>query len=372
MATSTKTEATVSTPSSGNAALDVLFSGGGEGAAGGVQDVAPPTKQNDIGDFGKLGDMPMTPIEGIQGEDGKAQSTTDDSTSVTTEPNWLEFSVTDEQGRRKMKVDLNNKEQLKRLLPQSAGFRKMQAERDKVNEWRKTAEPRLMELESSWQTLETAYQEGGVEGLVDLLGGKAGHYKEWFGSEVAKHQKFVGATEAEKRAMAAEEQVARLTKQQDLREKRAADAEKRAATQNEEAQLRSVEAQVTPVFNKYRMAGTLGNPAAEAAYDQAIWDQALKNLEAMPEDQPLTNAQIETEFRKVSSAFKSAIGKAAGAKTRQVMDEKKAEAQTRVAAAAVRGAPGKAGGTVDQRMTADIRKGGIGGLTDALMHAIRP
>lgn len=355
--------------SSGNAALDLLFPAGStEGQAAGVQDIPGPgdTSRGDLGDHGKLGDLP--PERG-EGAETASESGSDASTpGEKPEAKWLEFQVTDEQGKRKVKVDLNNTDQLKRLLPQAAGFRKMQAERDRQVEWRKTAEPRLKELESNWQTLETSYQEGGIEGLVDLLGGKAGHYKDWFKGEVDKHTKFAGASEAEKRAIAAEEQIARLTKQQEVREKRATDAEKRAATDKEEAQLRSVEAQVTPVFNKYRFAGTLGNPDAEAAYDQAIWDQALKNLEALPEDQPLTNTQIEAEFRKVSGKFKAAIGKAAGAKTRQVLDEKKAEAQTKVAAAATRGM-GAARGSIESKMATDIRRGGVGGLTDALMHA---
>jgi len=364
MATHTASSAPIpTTQSAGQAALDVLFpTGGGEGQVG-IQDTPSPSA--DVGDHGKLGDLP-----------GEAPATPDESGDTTSTPapaaeaKWLEFSVTDDQGRRKMKVDLNNTEQLKRMLPQAAGFRKMQAERDQHAAKLKTIEPRLQELESNWQTLETAYQEGGIEGLVDLLGGKAGHYKEWFQGEFSKHQRFMGATEAERRAIAAEEQVARLTKQQELREKRAKESEERAKGDREQAELRSVEAQITPVFNKYRFAGTLGNPTAEQAYDQAVWDQALKNLEALPEDQPLTNAQIDAEFRKVSTAFRAAIGKQANAKAKQVIDTKKAEAGSRAAAAATRGM-GTQPGTNDQRMAANIQRGGIAGLTDGLLNALR-
>jgi hypothetical protein len=354
--------------SAGNAALDALFAGGaGEGQVA-VQEAPPPP--SDLGDHGKLGDLPPDGSPAAPAEtDASGEATSTEAPAA--EAKWLEFQVTDESGKRKMKVDLNNTEQLKRMLPQAAGFRKMQAERDRALADLKTSAPRLQELETNWQKLEQTYQEGGVEGLVDLLGGKAGHYKEWRDAEFSKHQKFLGATEAEKRAMAAEEQVARLTKQQELREKRVKDSETRAAADKEEAQLRSVEAQITPVFNKYRFAGTLGNAAQEAAFDQAVWDQALKTLEGLPEDQPLTNAQIDAEFRKVSTSFRAAIGKAGAKKAKEVIDNKKADAQTRVAAAVTRGtgSPGKGG--VNERMAADIRRGGIGGLTDALMHTFR-
>ena len=143
----------------------------------------------------------------------------------------------------------------------------------------------------------------------------------------------------------------------------------KASRDKEESQLRSVEAQVTPVFNKYRFAGQLGNAQQEAAFDRAIWDQALAKLEELPEDQPLTAAVVEKEFRSVYTAFQAAIGKKANAKAKAIVDNKKQEAASSVAVAATRGLGGQPQGQMD-KMAASIRRGGVGGLTQGLMDII--
>ena len=329
-----------------------------------VPDASPeasPTVES--GELGNLGDLPP------DGQVPSDASSEDTPAAPQGSENVFEFAVTDDKGRRKVKVDLNDKEKLARILPQAYGFRKMQAERDTAQAKLKEAEPRLQELETNWQTLEKTYQEGGVEGLVDLLGGKRGHYKEFLEQELAKTNRYKTATQAEKERIDLEDKLSRLERDSKLREQRAAEEAKKAVSERESADLTNLEAQLTPAFNKYRFAGTLGNDAQERAFDQAIWNQAIANLEQVPDSTPLTAALIEKEFKTVALTFKAAIGKQASAKTRQALEKTKQAAQTQVAAAAQQSLGRPSG--INQQMTANIKRGGVGGLTAGLMDILR-
>lgn len=349
--------------------LDALFPAAPAPAApkdAGAADTQPtqPTEPGapipEAGELGSLGDLPS---------DGPtpADETQEAAPAGKPEANFFEFSVSDENGRRKVKVDLSNRDALAKILPQAYGFRKMQVERDKAQAQLKEAQPRLAELETQWQTLERTYQEGGVEGLVDLLGGKKGHYREFLSAEIQKDARYKSATQAERERMDLEERVAKMQRDSELREKRAAEEATKAKTEREAAELTNLESQLVPAFNKHRFAGTLGNESQEQAFDQAIWNQAIANLEKLPDDQPLTSALIEKEFKTVATAFRAAIGKQASAQTKKVIESKKAAAQTQVAVAAQRGlAPQGA-----DSMSAHIRKGGVGGLTAGLLEALR-
>lgn len=349
-------------PSTPSTAMDALFSGqpAGEGAAA-IQETPQPT--HELGDLGKLGEAPP---DGTQPtESGDPASSAPGSTP---EANWLEFSVTDDQGRRKMKVDLNNKEQMARLLPQAAGFRKMQADRDRVTAELTPLKARAAELEGNWATLEAAYSDGGIEGLVDLLGGKKGHFAEWKRGEFEKDTRFAAASDTEKRAMKAEQELEARDRREAARDKESQRVATQAAADKEAAQYASVEAQLTPVFNKYRFAGTLGNEATEAFFDKAIWDQTLAVLEELPETTPLTNAMVEKEFKSRYLIAKATIGKMGAAKAKTIIDSKKATAGANAAAAATRGMGGAAAAPND--MAAHIRRGGVAGLTDGLMSIL--
>jgi hypothetical protein len=367
--------------SAGTAALDTLF-GSSPGSTQSApnrtasqperptvsESEAPDTQQgSDPGEHGRLGELP-----GDSQESPLDASSKEQDQETAQEPgteNWFEFAVTDDKGRRKVKVDLSNKDQLAKILPQAYGFRKMQAERDAASQKLKAAEPRLQELETQWQTLETTYQEGGIEGLVDLLGGKKGHFTEWRQTELEKEARYLNASAAEKKAMDLEQKLSKMERESAAREARAQEAQKQAGTAQEAAQLKNLESQIVPVFNKHRFAGTLGDPAREAIFDKAVWDQALSNLESLPDSTELTSAIVEKEFKTVATAFRASIGKQANQKAKEVIEKKKQNAQGSLAQAASRSFQKPSSN--DQQMRANIQKGGIGGLTDALMNVLR-
>lgn len=349
------------TESAGYANLNTLFEGSVPATPAASPEASSPkdTPEAELGAQGKLGEVPES-----QGQEAQASESPEQEVA---DAKWLEFSVTDDKGKRKVKVDLNNTEQLKKTLAAAYGFRKMQAERDNVSSKLKEIEPKYTELKQGWDALENAYQNGGVEGLIDLLGGKKGYYSEWKKGELEKELRYQNASDAEKREIELREKLERLEKESSLREKRAAEEAERAVAEREEAQLRSLESQVAPAFNKHRFAGTLGDSSKEARLDKAIWDQALATLEALPDDVQLTPQMIEREFKQIATEFRAIIGKEAQVQAKRVIENKKQAAQTQVAAAA-RSVPPS---SIQNSMTSNIKKGGIGGLTDALMDVLR-
>ncbi len=201
-----------------------------------------------------------------------------------------------------------------------------------------------------------------------MLGGKPGHFKEWKAAEFAKEQKYANASELERQKMELEDRLARIEKQQAVREQNAKLEAEKARTERTEAQLRSLEAQLIAPFDKHRFAGKLGNAQEEQRIDQAIWDQAIKALEALPDNVELTPAMIEQEFKKEATAWRALIGKQASSKAKQAIETRKQAAQTQVAAAATRSIRP---GTIEQSMHNNIKKGGIAGLTAGLMDVLR-
>lgn len=352
--------------SEGYANLSTLFSdstpavSSPKSATPSASEAAAPV--NELGDLGKLGESP-------ESAEASTAEAADAPEQEAQEQNWLEVPVTDDKGKRKVKVDLNNTEQLKKTLAMAYGFRKMQAERDQASSRLKEIEPQYTELKQSWDTLENAYQNSGVEGLLDLLGGKKGYYSEWKRGELEKELKYQNASDSERRELELREKLEKLEKESTLREKRAGEEARRAQTEREEAQLRNLESQITPSFNKHRFAGQLGDAGKEARLDKAIWDQALQNLEALPDTAELTNAIIEREFKQIATEFRAIIGKQAQVQAKKAIENKRQAAQTQVAAAATRSSARPS--NIQQSMHANIKKGGIGGLTDALMDVLR-
>jgi hypothetical protein len=356
-----------SSQSSGTAALDTLFAPGSPSTPASPSSPSRPTSEeaapraSEPGEHGKLGDLPGETPEG-------STATPEAAGAPESAPNYFEFNATDASGKRKVRVDLNDKEALARILPQAYGMRKMQAERDTLKSELAKVQPRAAELEANWNTLERTYAENGVEGLVDLLGGKAGHFKDWKAKEFEKESRYANASEMERQNMELTEKLSRIEREAVAREKRVAAETAAATTKQEAAQLQSLENQITPAFNKNRFAGTLGDAAREEFLDQAIWDRSIKNLEKLPDDVDLTPALIEREFRASAAMVKATIGKQVSVQTKQVLDKKRAAAQVQVAAAATKSVRPA---SIEQSMAANIRKGGVGGLTDALMDVFR-
>ena len=241
--------------------------------------------------------------------------------------------VTDDKGKRKIEVDFNNKDQLKKYVQMAHGARKWQAERDQAVAKAKDVETRYSDLRSNWDTLEQAYQSSGVEGLIDLLEGRQGAFSEWEKSRIDRHEMLKKASPAEKELFASQERE--LSRQREIEKMRKENEEFRSkiSQEREQAELRSLESNVHPAFDRYRFADKLGDSDTEQMFDEMLWTSALKRLEPYEEKGLLTADIIEKEFKSVSVALRKRINVQADKKAAKVVEQKKREATENVQAA---------------------------------------
>ncbi len=235
------------------------------------------------------------------------------------------ITISDDKGRRKVEVDFNNREQLKKYVQMAYGARKWQAERDQAIGSRKEIEAKLTERERDWQSLESAFQQG-PEHLVDLLAGRKGAFDEY----VAQRQQRHDLKQRDPEAFAALEMREELERQKRENDKIRKDNESFKKTVTEErdaAEMRAMEARVHPVFEKYRFADKLGDATDEHMFDEMLWNSALKRLEPYEEQGlDLTPDLIDREFRSVAQAIRKRIGVQAEKKATKVVEQKKQEA----------------------------------------------
>ena len=260
----------------------------------------------------------------------------------------------------KLKVDWENKEQLKKYIHAAAGMRMFQAERDKIKQEYKALSDKHKDIEDSWGAVKKAYSEEGLKGLVNLLTNRPDGYDLFLQQELNKIQRRAEASPEELRQMDLEERLERESKERQKLEKQIQENLTRAEQQRLDAQKTEFLSRAETVFDKVRFAGKLGDEQAEDALDASIWSQTMSRLQAYPEDVEITSALLEKEFKQVASTYRKVINQQAEKKTNQVINQKRANAAEQAAAIASRG--------YKQNAEVDAFKQNIrsGNLTDAL------
>lgn len=245
--------------------------------------------------------------------------------------------VTDAKGRREVEVDFSDREKLKKYVQLAYGGRKWQQERDSARAELTKTQTDYTALKTDWDKVEKAYSENGVAGLVNLLEGRQDAFDSWYQQEQEKREAFNGMSEYEKQTYYKEEQARKQEAENNKLRQEYESKLKEIQTEREQAETRSLESRLHPAFDRYRFTGTLGDNVAEHHYDQALWNQALSNLEELPNDVELTQAIVDREFRKVAQAFKKVINQQVEKNTKKAVDNKKQAAASKAQATASRG-----------------------------------
>jgi hypothetical protein len=306
-------------------ALDAFKSGKGIDEALGL-DQAPPAEEEE-----------GTEVEAApeQGSEDSSKETSEEDSPSEVKSDVEELILTDENGKRKLTIDWNNRDAIKKQIQLAAGARKWQAEKDKLSKELTTLKAEVGDKVSSYDQLDKAWKTHGVEGVLSLLGGEKGltEYKQRL---IAEANFLASASPEQKKAY----EIERALENERREKQRLIDEQKatleKISKDREEAAARQFESIVNPAFEKYRFKGKLGDEATEHHFDQAIWTQTLARLETLPEES-LTASTIEKEFRAVAAAFNKAIGKQANEKAKQVVESKKTAAKEAVSQAAAKG-----------------------------------
>lgn len=270
------------------------------------------------------------------------------------------ITVTDDKGKRKVEIDWNNKEQLKKYVQMAHGARKWQAERDQALGAKRELEEKVSSLSSNWATLEDAYQSKGVAGLVDLLEGRQGAFDEWEKSRIDRYNFLQKATPEQRELLAAKESEAVRAAEIEKIRRENEDFKKSIAQERETAEMKALESTVHPVFDRYRFADKLGDADTESMFDEMLWNSALKRLEPYEEKGiPVTADLVEKEFKAVAVALRKRINVQAEKKAAKAVEQKKQEA-TENAQAAV--SNGYRGNSVNKEAMDLAKQGNIGAI----------
>lgn len=312
-------------------------------------------------------------VEGdIEHEDTTTSTDTDSSEDSSPEakisPDVEEIVISDDKGRRKIKVDYSNKEQVKNFVKMAYGARKWQAERDQARAEVAPVRQQLEEMRTNWDTLENAFRSNGIEGVIDLLEGSKGAYKTHLGKAMERQEFLRRASPEELEALEAKELAANRSTENDRLRKEFEELKAKVSADKEASETRAVESRIHPAFDKYRFADKLGDPNDESMFDQMLWRTAMDRLE--PYEEQYGNAGsipqevIEREFRAVAQSIRKRISVQAEKKAGKVLEQKKQEATEHVQAKVQSGY--KTGGA---RVEAQkLMNQGAGGLTQILQN----
>lgn len=284
-------------------------------------------------------------------------------------PDNEDIIVTDDSGRRKLKVDYKDRAKIKKAYELAAGMRKFQAERDKALAEAKSAKAVQAEhadLTKSWSALEEAFDKNGVAGLVNLLSKKPGSYEQFIEAEVARRQRKAEASPSELKSIELEERLEAAERVAAAREKQVQEYLEKGKSERETAEKRSAEAVLHPTFNKYRFAGQLGDEGLEGRLDSAIWEQSRAELSKLPDDVEITPAMVDKTFRDIAGSFRKAIKGQAEKVTNAAITARKVNASEAAAAAATASAP-RAGQTARDGLVSNIKSGN---LKDSILAAL--
>lgn len=245
-----------------------------------------------------------------------------------------------DKGKNFIEVDYSNREAIDKAYLLAHGARKWQSERDQARKELDTIRQSHEPLKKHWDTLESAYRDKGVEGVIDLLEGGPGSYQKHIQGYLHRQEFLRTASPEQKAAFEAQEAARAHQKELEKIRKENEDFRTQMQQQRDETEMRQLESQIHPTFNKYRFTGKLGDADREHVLDEMLWNTALRRLEPYEEKGlEITPELIESEFRKVASAVRSTVSKTADKVASRVVEKKKQTA-TEHAQAAVRSGMG--------------------------------
>ena len=133
-----------------------------------------------------------------------------------------EVFITDDTGRKKIKIDYSDRKKIKEVFQRYHGMKKFKVDKDKAESKLKEFEPRYKELESHWQKVEDTFKNNGIEGLINLIEGSPDAFENLRAKILEEHKLISEATpeqldkmDLEKRARRAEQEKERILKELD-------------------------------------------------------------------------------------------------------------------------------------------------------------
>lgn len=212
--------------------------------------------------------------------------------------------VKDAKGKRKkLQIDYSSKEKTKQAYLKAAGMQKFRQERDDViGEFKQYKESVAEDLQLS-NALQEAYERGGIDGLIELVGGE-GASEKYIEQKLSEKRIWEEATPAERQALEAQRRAERESKAKTELEKRLEEMEKKFQSKDVEYEEKQIEGLLHNGYSKYSFDGSLGDEQDEADMNDDLWYRVTRKLEDIPDDEQITKAAVDKAFREEASRLR--------------------------------------------------------------------
>jgi len=201
---------------------------------------------------------------------------------------------------KKVKIDYNDRDRVKRAHLLARQGRVWQAERDDLQRKLESIEPEYNEMKSVWATLEEVQDD--IPELYRLITG-GGDWEERIEQEIQQRDEIAQLTPAQlevyNKHRIAEKREAELKKREEAWQRKVEEAEQ-AKQQAEADKQRSM---INSVFNEHRFAGTLGDKAREHRLDKMVFNTIKSELNGKEVSQAEINELIKREFDLIRSSM---------------------------------------------------------------------
>lgn len=196
-------------------------------------------------------------------------------------PDLVEVDITDEQGKRKIEIDLSDKQLMIRNAQQAAGARKLYKGYQERGETIKQRDGKISELTETlkpYEQLEDTYQKHGIDGVVQLLEKKS--LDSLVEERAAWQKKWAAMSPAERTAWQAQQDSEKSRREVASARAEADKAKQSAAQEREAVKVERLEGWAHEQFHQYSFAGKLGDKTEELRLDRALWNHMQAELGA--------------------------------------------------------------------------------------------
>jgi DNA-binding protein YbaB len=270
-------------------------------------------------------ELDVQPEEVATGE----QPTEGEEKKEEAQPELFSVEVEAEDGKKLVKVDLNDKDKLSKIITTAHEAKKIKSELSSIKAEHELIKPQFEELQTVMNRIEEAATEG-VHALVDLLLNEPGAFDRIVQEKLEEKSFYETATPEQIEAFEAKRELEKYKKRENtLSEKAKKEAEK-ANKAKQEAELAQISASLNNAFLKNSLNGEFNDPDLEDSINEQIWAKAKQSISQMPAEVKVTQKLAEAEFARWKKHYMDIYSRNLVKKTAEAVDKKKEEAQAKV------------------------------------------
>jgi hypothetical protein len=267
-------------------------------------------------------------VESEETEQAIVETLMDEAQPAITSQDIIEVAFTDHKGKRSAKVDLSDKDTIKKLLSKAFGSTKWKVEKDQLKQEFDTYKKVNDEKVQFFSQLEEAFGDGsygGIENVIKLLTKDEGAIDSLIAHREAEKQRLAKMDPVERAKLEWEQERLRDRVTHEKRIAELEGREKLTKDQQAKAEEESLKTMAAIAHGKFNFDGKLGNDRTETRLNKALWNDAADLLEEKGITKP-TQRQMEAAFQIVYKDLISGYETTSEKKVATRVEQKKAQA----------------------------------------------